>query len=289
MSDHITFSPIPANPRFQDLTGKTFGRLTVVGFLGRPKNQTYWHCKCTCGNETPVLAGSLTTGHTRSCGCLTREATAARCFQDLTGERFNRLIVLRYERKASNGKNSMWRCRCECGTESVVCGTELTSGRRKSCGCYLREVRGQSTITHGRTRTPEYIVWLQMKARCLNAKSNAYKNYGGRGIAICDEWLGSKGFINFLNHVGFRPSPQHTLDRIDNDKGYTPGNVRWATQTEQVRNRRNTLRIEYKGEMKPLGEWAEIFGIPYKALHARLYRYNWGLDRALTQPYNCKL
>ena len=135
---------------------------------------------------------------------------------------------------------------------------------------------------HRKSGTPEYHIWLAMKQRCHNPRNRHYHQYGERGISVCQEWRES--FQTFLDHVGIRPSPELELDRIDNDKGYEPGNVRWASRIVQVLNRRNSLWLEFQGEKKLAFEWAKEKGIPLMTLKARLQMYGWTVERALTTP-----
>ena len=127
-------------------------------------------------------------------------------------------------------------------------------------------IHGAST---GGTRTPEYIAWQSIRTRCLNPKSNSYYRYGGRGITMCEAWQGS--FETFLKDAGPRPSTLHSIDRLDNDKGYEPGNCRWATAKEQARNRRTSRLVEYNGMMLSLVEACELAGVNYDAAKYRLY------------------
>lgn len=160
----------------------------------------------------------------------------------LRGEtRFGRLKVV--GEAEPRGKYRRARCVCDCGSERAVHTFSLTSGKTVSCGCYHSDIQrevsratGLRNRRHGRKETPEYRAWSAMKARCTDPSHPAYHRYGGRGIAVCDEWLTS--FEAFFAHLGERPSRTHSLDRIDNDKGYQPGNCRWATRSEQNRNRR---------------------------------------------------
>lgn len=135
--------------------------------------------------------------------------------------------------------------------------------------------------THGLSKIPEYVVWQGMIARCHRQRNAEYRNYGGRGITVCDRWRGD--FAAFIGDLGKRPSPTHTLERLDNDTGYCPGNVRWATQKEQSRNKRTNTRIELNGRTQTLIEWSEEIGINYKTLRYRLDQ-GWSVERALTTP-----
>ena len=154
-------------------------------------------------------------------------------FLDLTGQRFGRLVVISYD--GCINKKAKWKCVCDCGNEKTVDSQSLRVGHTRSCGCIFIEML-QSRRKHGSYGTPEYKAWARAIQRCSNNKNISWANYGGRGISVCEEWR--RDFGAFLSCVGKRPSSRHSLDRIDNDGNYEPGNVRWATHSQQMFNRR---------------------------------------------------
>ena len=200
----------------------------------------------------------------------------------LIGKRFERLTV---ESRAedyvspSGNKHCRYLCVCDCGNKKIVYKEHLTSGRTKSCGCLKKE---NGRPTHREIHTRLYKIWGNMCNRCSNRANPAWKNYGGRGIVVCEEWKSYEKFREWAYTNGY--SDNLSIDRIDNDKGYSPDNCRWVDSYTQANNKRNNHVVEYNGESRTLAEWANYLNIPYRTLHHRVVGLGWDVDRAFTQP-----
>jgi hypothetical protein len=170
---------------------------------------------------------------------------------ELTGQKFGRWTVLSQSKNIDG--QSAWYCQCDCGNKSVVRGCILVKGKSLSCGCINALCAYFHNRTHGMRKTKEYKSWDSIKQRCFNPKHKSYHQYGGRGIIICEEWRHS--FEAFFAEIGPAPSKQHSVDRIDNSRGYEPGNIRWATASQQCRNKRGNTILTAFGETKLLCDW----------------------------------
>lgn len=167
---------------------------------------------------------------------------------------------------------SYWLCSCECGNIVEVNCNQLKQGKTKSCGCYHLEQVSKAHVKHEKRNTKLYSVFASMKQRCYNKNNTRYKHYGGRGIKICDEWLNDfMTFYDWAMNNGYKEGL--SIDRIDNNKGYSPNNCHWVTNKENVNNRRNTKYITYKGITKPLADWCDILKINYDTLYSRICKY----------------
>ena len=175
-------------------------------------------------------------------------------------------------------------CKCKCGIEKEFQFSSVKNGSIKSCGCYSAEIASNrmktQSKTHGKTLTSEYYSWMSMKKRCLNPRHKSYKDYGGRGICICERW--EKSFENFFEDMGLRPDKNYSLDRLNNNLGYFKENCRWATKKEQCRNVRSNVLITYNNQTKCLSEWAEILGTSREKLNYRIFTAKWEVSKAFT-------
>lgn len=197
-------------------------------------------------------------------------------FKDRTGIKYGKLTCTdKFERR---GKKIYWLCRCDCGNEKWICAQNLLVA--KSCGCNNKT----SHTIHGMTGTRIHDTWSHMIQRCRNENHKFYKDYGGRGIAVCDEWIGTEGFIRFNEWAMANGYQENlTIDRIDNDKGYSPDNCRWVDQLTQSNNKRSNKHYTYNGETHTIAEWARLYGIKDTTLRMRLSKRGWDIEKALTR------
>lgn len=200
-----------------------------------------------------------------------------RPYRDLTGQVFSQLTVIKF---AYRKKHIFWECLCSCGNTTYYSTGDLYRGRTVSCGCY----RKNRNLKHGHARkkqiSKEYTSWYDMKRRCCDPNQSKYYLYGGKGIKVCDRWLHS--FENFLADMGLKPTPKHSIERLDASKDYEPINCVWATVAEQNRNKSTNRRITFNGETLCLKDWSVRLNIPYMTLSKRLTR--WPLEQAMTEP-----
>ncbi len=200
--------------------------------------------------------------------------------QDLTRQKFGRLQPRRY---LGQGR---WQCTCDCGRAHTCLATNLRGGHTTSCGCFQREDLLRRRLKHGGARkkqhSREYESWTNMLKRCRNQNDPAYAHYGGRGITVCAQWQGEKGFSRFLQDMGACPCGL-TLERLENDKGYSPENCAWRTRQDQMRNTRATRRLTYAGTTLSLVGWSEKMSISKQTLWRRLH-LGWSVAKTLETP-----
>lgn len=203
--------------------------------------------------------------------------------KDIMGQRFGRLVALGPINRTPRGE-IMWLCQCDCGKTTNVRRNHLTTGNTQSCGCLKTDILITRLTTHGKGRNILYKLWSRIKQRCTNPNHPRYADWGGRGIGADNKWLDDFGA--FYDHIITLPNfgrDSYTLDRIDNNDGYFPGNVRWASKTQQSRNSRHIHLLSHNGKTRCLTEWAEEVGINAKSLTTRL-RAGWSVEKALTTP-----
>lgn len=245
------------------MIGASFGRLTVVEFFAKSRAGHQYRCVCECGNKSLVYASKLRSGHTKSCGCA---KYGNRPSAIKPGDKFNRLTAV--EMVGTKRGSRLWMFTCECGAEHVSTAGGVKFGGVKSCGClFVEKVRLPRVGKHKMIRTPEYRTWSSMWRRCRHIAENP--RHGGRGISVCERW---SEFANFYEDMGPRPSPSHSLDRIDNDGNYQPKNCRWATPKEQANNRHNSITVSVLGKEMSLSGAARELGIPYPTAYWRFKR-----------------
>lgn len=206
-------------------------------------------------------------------------------FQNLLGATFRRLFVVEIIGLTRKGRSYVWKCLCVCGNYTNVRSGDLTSGKTKSCGCLNREKTRLLKRTHGLSHTLIYKTWFRMLKRCGNPLDQDWKHYGGRGITVCERW---EDFENFYADMGPKPSDKHSIDRINTDGNYEPANCRWATQLEQVRNRRSNRYITHNGETMCASEWARRLGLTPRMVLGRLQR-GYSPEEALTVKYRSRI
>lgn len=283
---------------WQAMVGQTFGQLTVLAVLPRERRhdaRVRVQARCACGTEHDYLAANLRKGRVRACGCLRagngRKSLAShgRVRAEIVGQRYNRWTVTAIV--SPRGKALRVAVRCDCGTESEVIASNLRAGLSLSCGCLARERCAEAHRTHGLSWHPLYLTWKGMIGRCSNAEDAGFANYGARGITVCARWVAS--FEDFLADMGEKPTPEHSIDRIDNDGGYWCGacaecvaagrasNCRWATRAVQARNTRRNLWIEIDGTRRLLSDVCAEHGVSRQLLHVRVSS-GWDLLRAAT-------
>lgn len=280
---------MPAKFQFkEDLTGKTFNKLTVLGWVTREemkelgftkgRGEGAWKALCECGNITYASSYELTSGRMKSCGC----SRGAKII-DLTGQVFGLLTVIkRVTRPEGKCKGIYWLCECECGNTIIASTEQLRKGVIISCGCVKKErVKYKREVIHGYSYTRVYVIWKNMMARCYNPKDVGYKNYGARGVTVYDEWHDVSVFAEWAYANGY--ADDLTIDRINTNGNYEPDNCRWVSMKVQQNNKRNNVFLEYKGERLTLAQWSDKMEIPYSTLVNR-HSNGWSIEEILETP-----
>lgn len=259
-----------------DISGQKFGKLTAIKIVEHcgAHIPVKWLCICDCGKEKTVDSQLLRRGLITDCGCSVKDR--------LVGEKIGRLTVIKNSGKKMGG-NIIWECRCDCGKIVEVSSGNLNASRKNatlSCGCLRRE----HATKHGLHKTKIYKALNAAKDRCNNPNNSMYKNYGGRGIKVCEEWSNENGYVNFYNwSIANGYSDELSIDRIDNNRGYSPDNCRWASIKVQANNTSRNRYVTINGETKSVSMWAEEYGICIGTVRDRIKR-GWSDIDAITKP-----
>ena len=197
--------------------------------------------------------------------------------KNLIGQRFGKLVVIEYAGKNNSGRTT-WLCRCDCdGKTKIINGNSMVQGWVNSCGCLH-----DGHPTHGLSDTPTHNTWVKINQRCSNPNNPSWKNYGGRGITVCDRW--KESFKNFLEDMGIKPKGRFSIGRINNDGNYEPENCEWEDDLTQANNRRDNHLITYRNRTQTISQWAREYNISCKVLADRITKCKWPIEQALTEP-----
>ena len=269
---------------FCDITGQRFGFLTALKRIENKGGRTTWLCHCHCGNEIAVISKNLKNGNTKSCGCQRYKEP-----ENLANKRFGRLVVL--ERGNIKTRNIMWKCLCDCGATKIVSSGNLKGGSVRSCGCLANESTTRFAKVHGKSQSRLFKVWSGIKTRCLCTTDKHYKDYGGRGITLCEEW--AEDFMAFHDWAmanGYdenAPKGECTIDRIDNDKGYSHDNCRFVNLKIQANNKRNNHVVAVGKDTLTIAEVADMTSLGYNTMRGRVNK-GWDIESAINAPLNVK-
>jgi len=267
--------------RVCDITGQRFGLLVVLRRAGNTiDGKAMWTCRCDCGNEKDIVGKNLRNGNTKSCGCQKYKEP-----ENLIGKRFGRLLVL--ERVDEHARNILWKCQCDCGATKIVRGGNLKNGNVRSCGCLASESSTRFVKIHGKSQTRLFRVWSGIKNRCLCKTDKHYKDYGGRGIKVCDEWKDDfQAFYDWAMGNGYdetAPKGVCTIDRIDNNKGYSPENCRFVGLKVQANNKRTNHLVDCGNAKITVAEATDIANLDYNTMLRRVER-GWNIEDAINTP-----
>lgn len=261
--------------KFENLENKRFGMLTVLELAPKTKNRsTVWLCQCDCGNKTIARNKNLLEGITTDCGCISKNGLKE-------GRKIARLTLIT---KSRSSKGHIWDCVCDCGEELKVKEYHLRNGIVKSCGCLKKEYEKMGNPVHNFSKTRIQRIYHSMIQRCYSKNHIHYYNYGGRGITVCDEWLGKDGLKTFAEWAlknGYNENL--SIDRIDNNGNYSPNNCKWATPLEQQNNTRYNHKIEYNGEILSLSQMARKYNLSASTLSNRLKKWK-DVKKAIETP-----
>ena len=259
--------------KYKDATISPSG-IIILGFSRRVNRNSMYNCVCPiCGEKIELRKDHMNTQ--KACRiCLSKAKMI-----DMTGRRYGRLTVIKLDHRIE--RKAYWECLCDCGNVLVVRNCALTSGNTKSCGCLNNELRLERNFTHRMSDTITYESWQCARVRATNPNRNTSHRYFNRGIRMCDRWINS--FENFYEDMGDRPSLKYSLDRINNDGNYEPGNCRWATMTQQANNASRTVRYTVGGKIFTRHDLCLMYGINPSTFRSRIDK-GWSVDKVISTP-----
>lgn len=268
---------VPTTKRRKVQAGDRFGQLLAIRPTRSESGKTWWLFLCECGEKAEKRLDQVAGGGTKTCGTCRRHTLKA-------GEKFSRLTAVSFHHR--DGKIYFWTFKCDCGNETTTKASSVVRGKTRSCGCLQKETIanvGHKNATHGYGRTSEYGIWFNMVQRCHNPKHIGYENWGGRGIGVCERWMDPAAFIA---DMGLRPTNRHTIERVNNELGYSPENCVWATYHAQHRNKRTNINVEYNGQTMCLKDAAKAAGLNYSTVCKRISALGWTPQQAIMEPVN---
>lgn len=254
----------------KDITGIRFGKLEAIRCVGKDKYGNLWECKCDCGGTKIVRTNALTTGRVKSCGCELHKRSLK------IGDRFGYLVVL--EIPKGNLRRNKILCKCDCGNIGEYFLNNLRRGTTTSCGCKRSDYAKISRNCHGESTSILYKKWASIKTRCNNPNSSNYKDYGGRGIKICEEWKDFWPFREWAYENGY--NDKLSIERKDVNGDYSPENCEWIELNEQANNKRNSVFIEYNGIKQTASQWGKELGVDRNTITYRV-RAGWNPEECL--------
>lgn len=244
----------------ENLVGRKFGKLTVISLDGKGKDGYTWNCLCDCGQTKSISGHALKRGSTKSCGC------SSHTRKHKEGDKFGNLTILKMPNGNLNKEKVLFKC--DCGKEIFCYLNNVVRGTTTSCGCLRSYYAKQSRNCHGESYGRLYQEWSRMKTRCYNKNTHYYKNYGGRGIKVCDEWQTFLPFREWAYQNGY--NDKLTLERKDVNGDYCPENCTWITMKEQASNKRTNTFIEFNGKRQTISQWSRELGISKELISWRL-------------------
>lgn len=270
--------------------GERYGKLVIIAPSERYQGRIYWVCRCDCGNTKIIYNRYICGGRIKSCGCLAEREFPRKHPKFESGQKIGRLTLKTRQMKTQHKKRiAFWICICECGNETCSRENGLQDGTTKSCGCLGKENSLKQKTTHGLSKHRLTHIHQGMMKRCLDPTDYAFRHYGARGIKICEEWLAPapEGFLNFFNWAlrnGYREGL--SIDRIDVNGNYEPGNCQWASASQQARNRRDTVKVLYKGKEIALADLYDKLphDVTYDTVKTRIRHLGWDPVKAVTEP-----